>query len=311
MTTPFRGITAREGVLVQGSVGWGDFCPFVEYDDQTAVQWLATAVEAATEGWPSPVRDRVPVNAIVPAVGAERAHQIVREAGCATAKVKVADGADSLADDIARVEAVRDALGPDGNLRIDANGSWDVDSAVANIRALDRAAGGLEYVEQPCHALDELVAVRRRVDVPVAADESIRGAEDPMRVALAGAADIAIIKCSPLGGVLRSLEVADASGLPCVVSSAVETSVGLASQLALAAALPELTYACGLGTLSLLTDDVVDVGASLRPKDGCLSVPSVRPSPDLEKVATLQPNTVRTQWWIDRLERAYRLLLTK
>lgn len=304
MRTRFRGITVREGMLVQGPLGWGEFCPFVEYDDAESAPWLATAVEQATVGWPEPVRERIPVNCTVAAVGPDRAHAIVAGSGCGTAKVKVADHPGSLAEDIARVEAVRDAIGPAGAIRVDANGAWDVDTAVAHIRSLDEAAGGLEYVEQPCRTLDELVAVRRRVDVRIAADESIRRAEDPMRVAVAGAADIAVIKCTPLGGVRRALRVADAAGLPCVVSSALETSVGLAAQLALAGALPELDLACGLGTLALLDGDVVAGGAALHPVDGHLPVPRTPPRPDpalLDEYALTDRQRVR--WWRDRLTR--------
>jgi hypothetical protein len=204
MTARFRGITVREGVLIQGPAGWGEFCPFAEYDDHVAASWLATAVESAVLGWPAPVRERISINATVPTVGPERAHQIVAASGCRTAKVKVADHPDSLAEDCARLEAVRDALGPDGFVRVDANGLWDVDTAVVWIPELDRASGGLQYVEQPCRTIEELAAVRRRVQVPIAADESIRRAEDPLKVAVAGAADIAVVKCTPLGGVRRS-----------------------------------------------------------------------------------------------------------
>jgi O-succinylbenzoate synthase len=309
MTERFRGITVREGMLIQGPAGWGEFCPFADYDDHVSTSWLATAIEAATGGWPEPVRDRIPINATVPAVGPERAHQIVTASGCHTAKVKVADHPDSLAEDLARVEAVRDALGPSGAIRVDANGLWDVDTAVAQIKALDRAAGGLEYVEQPCRTIEELAAVRRRVNIPIAADESIRRAEDPMRVAVAGAADIAVIKCTPLGGVRRSLEVAAAAGLPCVVSSALETSVGLAAQLALAGALPELNYACGLGTLSLLTADVVPSPGSLTPVGGYLPVPRTPPIPDpdlLERYRLDDP--AQERWWRERLARTWELV---
>ncbi|WP_082870662.1 o-succinylbenzoate synthase [Nocardia terpenica] len=270
LRTRFRGITVREGVLVEGPRGWGEFCPFPEYDDREAAGWLATTVEQIEAGWPEPVRERIPVNCTVPAVGPERAHAVVAASGCHTAKVKVADHPDSLAEDLERVAAVRDALGPGGSIRVDANGRWDVETAVAHIRRIDRAAGGLEYVEQPCRTIEELAAVRRRVDVPIAADESIRRAEDPLRVAVAGAADIAVLKCTPLGGVRRALRVAEAAALPCVVSSALETSVGLAAQLALAGALPHLDFACGLGTLNLFDGDVVT--DSLRPVDGHLLV---------------------------------------
>jgi o-succinylbenzoate synthase len=304
LRTRFRGITVREGMLIEGPVGWGEFCAFDDYDDRESASWLATAVEQCTTGWPEPVRDRIPVNCTVPAVGPERANELVAASGCRTAKVKVADHPESLAEDLARVEAVRDALGPDGAVRIDANAVWDVDTAVDHIRRLDRAAGGLEYVEQPCRGLDELAAVRRRVDVRIAADESIRRAEDPLRVAVAGAADVAVIKCTPLGGVTRALRVAEACGLPCVVSSALETSVGLGAQLALAGALPELDFACGLGTLSLFTGDVVADSDSLRPVDGYLPVPRAPVAPDRALLDAYGPaDPRRAAWWRDRLGR--------
>ncbi|MEJ3657441.1 o-succinylbenzoate synthase [Actinomycetes bacterium KLBMP 9759] len=304
MTTRFRGITVREGMLVEGPAGWGEFCPFPEYDDAEAAGWLATAVEQCTAGWPAPLRDRIPVNCTVPVVAPERAHAIVVASGCRTAKVKVADHPDALAEDVARLEAVRDALGPSGAVRVDANGVWDVGSAVAWITRLDVAAGGLEYVEQPCRTIEELAAVRRKVDVRIAADESIRRADDPLKVAVAGAADIAVIKCTPLGGVRRSLQVAEAAGLPCVVSSALETSVGLAAQVALAAALPTLEFACGLGTLSLLDGDVVPAAEALRPVDGYLPVPQTPPVPAPELLDRFeQRDEQRAGWWRARLER--------
>jgi O-succinylbenzoate synthase len=312
LTERFRGIRVREGVLLRGPAGWGDFCPFPEYGDDVAAAWLAAALEAATAGWPAPVRDSVAVNAIVPAVSPGRAREIVAASGCRTAKVKVADHPASLAEDEARVAAVRDALGPGGAVRVDANGAWDVGTAVAHLRVLDRAAGGLEYAEQPCTTIEELAAVRRRVDVPIAADESIRRAEDPMRVAVAGAADLAIVKCTPLGGVRRALAVAaavaDAAGLPVVVSSALESSVGLAAQLAFAGALPRLDHACGLGTGSLLADDVVAPEHRLLPRDGRLPVPAVPPVPDPAAVERLMPDGGRAAWWHARLARAWESL---
>ncbi len=209
LTTRFRGITVREGVLIEGPSGWGEFCPFADYDDRESVPWLAAAMEAAEAGWPEPVRDRVPVNCIVPAVGPERAQEIVRASGCATAKVKVADGPGSLPADLERVAAVRDALGLAGAVRVDANAAWTVDEAVAAIAALDRAAGSLQYVEQPCRTVDELAAVRRKVDVPIAADESIRRAEDPPRVAVAGALPRLEMACGLGTGALLTADVVD------------------------------------------------------------------------------------------------------
>jgi O-succinylbenzoate synthase len=233
------------------------------------VPWLAAAVDSAERPWPEPVRDRIPVNCTVPAVSPEHAAEIVRRSGCTTAKVKVAERGQVLADDLLRVEAVRDALGPSGRVRIDANGAWSVDDARIAINTLD-AVGNLEYVEQPCATVEELAKLRLAIDVPIAADESIRHAEDPLRVAELEAADVAVLKVQPLGGVHACLEIAEKLGLPVVVSSAVETSVGLAAGLALAAALPELPYACGLGTTSLLESDVV--ASPLVPVDGHLPV---------------------------------------
>jgi O-succinylbenzoate synthase len=268
MRTRFRGITVREGALIEGPAGWGEFSPFAEYGPRECARWLGCALEAALAGWPEPVRDRVPVNVTVPAVGPEQAHEIVAGSGCGTAKVKVAEPGQPESADVARVEAVRDALGPAGKLRIDANGGWDVDRAARMLRVLGRF--GLEYAEQPCASLDELAALRRLVDVPLAADESIRRAEDPLAVRAAGAADIVVIKAQPLGGVRSGLEIAAACGLPVVVSSALESSVGLAAGVALAAALPDLDYACGLATMSLLTGDVT--AQPLAERDGQLPV---------------------------------------
>jgi O-succinylbenzoate synthase len=254
MRTRFRGVTVREGMLVRGRAGWGEFSPFPEYGPRECARWLSAAREAADVGWPAPLRGRVPVNVTVPAVGPEQAREIAASSGCRTAKVKVAERGQTAADDIARVEAVRDGLGPGGRVRVDANAGWDPDTAVRVLKAL----GELEYVEQPCPTLPELAEVRRRSGVRVAADESIRKAEDPLRVRAAEAADVVVLKVQPLGGVRPALRVAEACGLPVVVSSAVDTSVGLAAGLALAAALPELPFACGLNTLRLMAGDVVD-----------------------------------------------------
>ena len=297
MRTRFRGIAVREGMLLRGRAGWGEFSPFLEYDATVAEPWLRAAVEAAAGDWPDPVRDRVPVNVTVPAVDPGAAHAIVRAGGCTTAKVKVAEPGQSTEDDEARLEAVRDALGPSGAIRVDANGAWDVDTAIRVTSLLDRAAGGLEYVEQPCATVEELALVRRRVSVPVAADESIRRAEDPYRVRDLEAADIAVLKVQPLGGVRACLRIAEDIGLPVVVSSALETSVGIAAGVALAAALPDLPYACGLATVQLLTDDVVR--EPLLPSDGWL--PVVRPEVDDARLAALAAGEERTAHWTARL----------
>jgi O-succinylbenzoate synthase len=297
MRTRFRGITVREGMLARGPAGWGEFSPFLEYDARVAAPWLRAAREAALEGWPAPLRETVPVNVTVPAVGPEAAHRIVVAGGCRTAKVKVAEPGQSPAEEEARLEAVRDALGPDGRIRVDANGLWSVDDAVARIATLDRAAGGLEYVEQPVADVEDLARVRRRVDVPVAADESIRRAEDPYRVRDLEAADVAVLKVQPLGGVRACLRIAEDIGLPVVVSSALETSVGIAAGVALAAALPELPYACGLATVQLLTDDVAV--RPLLPVDGALPVGPAEV--DLGALARLAASRERDEHWRARL----------
>lgn len=268
MRTRFRGVTERAGVLLEGPAGWGEFSPFPDYGPHVAARWLAAAREAAERGWPTARRAAIPVNATVPAVGPDEARRIVAASGCATVKVKVAERGQAEGEDLARVEAVRDALGPTGRIRVDANGAWDVDTAARVLGLLERY--GLEYAEQPVATLEEMAALRRRVDVPLAADESVRTARDPLRVAGLEAADLVVLKVQPLGGVRRALEVAEACGLPVVVSSAVETSVGLAAGVALAAALPDLPYACGLGTAWMLAGDVV--ADPLVPVDGMLAV---------------------------------------
>ena len=307
----FRGLLEREALLLRGPTGWGEFSPFVEYDDAESARWLAAAVEAATAPPPTAVRALIPVNATVPAVpAAEVGDVLARFAGCTTAKVKVGEPWQSLADDVARVAEVRVALGSVGRIRVDANGAWDVDQALRALTAL--APYGLEYAEQPCATLDDLgrlrvALARARVDVLVAADESIRKADDPLKVAAAGSADVVVLKVAPLGGVRTALRVAEQCGLPVVVSSALDTSVGIAAGVALAAALPELPYACGLGTAALFARDVVD--PPLRPTGGGIEVArALATSPDPGRLADLAAPADRQRWWRDRLERCAALL---
>ena len=291
-TTRFRGVTHREGWLLHGPAGWGEFSPFAEYPPEVAARWLRAAVAAATVPPPAPVRGAVAVNVTVPAVAPDDAAARVRAAGCTTAKVKVAEPGQDLAQDVARVAAVRDALGPDGRIRVDANAAWDVATAAHALERLDAAAGGLEYAEQPCRGIDELRDLRGRTRVRLAADESLRTAADPVAAAraVAGAVDVVVLKVQPLGGTADALRLAEAAGLPAVVSSALETSVGLAVGLELALALPGLEGACGLGTAALLAEDVV--ADPLRPVAGQLRA---RPRPVPTEVAP--PDDV------DRLER--------
>ena len=305
----YLGFTGCEGMLVEGPQGWGEFNPPESVADVRAARYLTAAIEAGTVGWPDPVRGRVPVAVAVPAVEPALAATIAGTGGCRTADVRVARRPGSLDDDVARVAAVRAALGPDGVIRCDAGGGRDVDTAVAAVTALDRAAGGLEFVEQPCATLAELAEVRRRVDVRIAVDETIRDAPDPFGLALAEAADIAVLTVNALGGVRRAMRMAEMCGLPCVVSAEPDSSLGLAGGLALAGALPELAGACGLGTAAVLVGDVVSPGRSLLPVDGHLPVAPMPPPPDRDVLAGFAlRDDARIGWWRERL-RAVRELI--
>jgi O-succinylbenzoate synthase len=297
MRVRFRGITTRELVLIDGPAGWGEFGAFLEYGDAEAAHWLAAALDSAYRKPPPARRDRIDVNATVPAVDAARVPEILaRFPGARTAKVKVAEPGQTLDDDVARVDAVR-ALVP--TVRVDANGAWTVDQAIAAAAAL----GPLEYLEQPCATVDELAQLRRRVDVPVAADESIRKAGDPLAVVRAGAADIAVLKVAPLGGISAMLKIAAQIDIPVVVSSALDSAVGIAIGLAAAAALPNLDHACGLGTGRLFAEDVCE---PVAPVDGYLPVGPVTPDP--ARLQGLAAPPQRRQWWIDRIRACYPLL---
>ncbi|WP_127473056.1 o-succinylbenzoate synthase [Microbacterium sulfonylureivorans] len=299
----FRGIDVREAVVFEGPEGWTEFSPFAEYDDAEAAAWLAGAIDFGWMPQPAPVRAEIPVNATVPAVDAASVPAILaRFDGCRTAKVKVAEPGQRLADDVARVQAVREAMGPEGRIRVDANGAWNVDEAERALHAL--AECDLEYAEQPCATVDELAELRRRVKymgIPIAADESVRKASDPVAVARAGAADLLIVKAQPLGGVNRALAIVAEAGLPAVVSSALDTSIGLSMGVTLAGALPQLDYDCGLGTSSLFTADIVE--PALAPRGGVLPVGRIAPDPAL--LAEHAASDDRRDWWLARLARCY------
>lgn len=306
LVTRFRGIDHREALLLRGPEGWTEFSPFLEYDDAEASVWLAAALDFGWRPQPAPVRERVPVNATVPAVAAEDvAAVLARYDGCRTAKVKVTERGQSLRDDVARVRAVRAAMGPEGRVRLDANGGWNIDEAEHAVHAL--AEFDLEYLEQPCAEVAELAELRERLadwGIPIAADESVRKAADPLAVARAGAADLVVVKAQPLGGVGAALRIVAESGLPAVVSSALDTSIGLSMGLTLAAALPDLPYDCGLGTASLLAADVV--AAPLQPAGG--SLPVGRVEADAGLLAQHAASAERRDWWLDRLERCHAIL---
>ncbi len=302
----FRGINTREALLLQGPFGWTEFSPFVEYDDAEAATWLAGALDFGWHETPPALRTSITVNATLPAVPASAVAAVLsRFPGCRTVKVKVAERGHVLADDIERVAAAREVLGAGGRLRIDANGGWGVDQAEGAIRML--APYDLEYVEQPCATVPQLSELRARIadlGIPVAADESVRKASDPLAVARAGAADILVIKAQPLGGIAAAMRIVADAGLPVVISSALDTSVGLSMGAHLAAAVAELEFDCGLGTAALLAADVT--AQPLLPVDGAIPVRRVEVSEDLlERYAA---SADRTTWWRERLERCRALL---
>ncbi len=302
----FRGITVREALLLRGPEGWTEFSPFVEYDDAEAATWLEAAIDFGWVPQPEPLRTTVRVNATIPAVGVEAvAGVLARYPGCRTVKVKVAERGQTLPDDVARVSAVRRELGSEGRIRVDANGGWGVDEAERALRTL--AEFDLEYAEQPCASVQELANLKERIEdlgIPIAADESVRKAFDPLAVARAGAADILIIKAQPLGGISAARRIVADAGLPVVVSSALDTSVGLSMGAFLAASIPDLDYDCGLGTAALLAADVIPY--PLLPVDGTIPVSRVEPTEDLLVRYAAPPE--RTAWWLERLTRCRRLL---
>ena len=297
MRVKFRGITVRELALIDGPAGWGEFGAFLEYEPPEAAAWLAAAIEAAYTERPTTHRDRIPINATVPAVTVAQVPDVLaRFPGARTAKVKVAEPGQTLADDVARVNAVREQV---PTVRVDANGGWSVAEAVDAARALT-ADGPLEYLEQPCATVPELAELRRTVDVPIAADESIRKADDPLHVVRSGAADVAVLKVAPLGGVAALLEIARQIDIPIVVSSALDSAVGIGRGLLAAGALPDLRHACGLGTGGLFVEDVVE---PLTPVDGYLPVSAATPDP--ARLAALAAPAERRQWWIDRIKACF------
>ena len=302
MRVRFRGITVREVALIDGPAGWGEFGAFLEYEVAEDAHWLASAIESAYGTGLPALRDRIRINATVPAVPAAQVPEVLaRFPGVTTAKVKVAEPGQTLADDVARVNAVRAQI---PTVRVDANGGWTVEQAVAAAAALT-ADGPLEYLEQPCATVAELAAVRARTDVPVAADESIRKAADPLAVVRARAADIAVLKVAPLGGVRALLDIAAQIDVPVVISSALDSAVGIAAGLAAAAALPRLEHACGLGTGGLFVDDVAD----LHPVDGTLPVTDIAPDP--ARLVALAAAPDRRDWWIGRVRQCHALLASR
>lgn len=307
MRVKFRGITQREALLIQGPAGWGEFSAFTEYQAEEASRWLAAGIEAAYQAFPEPLRTKIPVNATLPAVHASEVGAVLERYDAPhTIKIKVAEQGQGLADDIARVAEAR-RLYPQAELRVDANMGWDINQAVHALKELSQF--DLQYAEQPVPGIIGLAKVREQlrnagVELKIAADEAVRKHTDPLEVSRLGAADLMVIKAQPLGGINAVLEIAQQAELDVVVSSALDTSVGLAQAAALASALPELPYACGLSTGTLLADDVC--ADPLLATAGYLPVRRI--GADSAKLQSLRPEGSRVQWWKDRLAQCYERL---
>ncbi len=307
LRSKFRGVTFREALLFKGSARYAEFSPFLEYEDQEASVWLKAALEFANSPINKPLRDTIEINATLPAVSEAKIAGVLENFGSfKTVKIKVSETGQNLEDDLARITAVKN-LYPEARIRLDANGGYSMEQAIALLQKLDGIP--IEYFEQPVSTVEELLELKKvmvssGLGVKIAADESIRKASDPILVSESGAADIAVLKVQPLGGISRSLEIASQMNMEPVVSSALETSLGISQGLFLASQLPALTYACGLGTVSLLESDIAK--NPLIPVNGFLEVQEV----ELDKaaVAELAVDPERTDFWHRRLDRCLELL---
>ena len=297
--TNFRGISVREVALFKGEYGWGEFSPFLEYSEAECAPWLKCAIEAATKPRPKLFRQSIPVNGTLPALNdSDEIEGIVNSfPGVTTFKVKVGD---NLSEDIARLAKVR-VLRPEAKLRIDVNGNWSVADAVTNLRSIYENIGPLEYVEQPCATIEELRELKEKlqINIPIAGDEVLRKTRDPFAIDLKGAVDILILKVQPLGGIERAQKLAEHHKLPVVVSSALESAVGINYGLILAASFPELDFDCGLGTGSLLATNV----AELPIIDGQIHIREFEPEFSGHEVAP-----ERYEWWKNRVMKTAELL---
>ena len=292
-TTNFRGVTVREVALIHGEHGWGEFSPFLEYDDTESAPWLACAIEAATQPKPQLFRTEVAVNGTIPALNdREELERVVNSfPGVSTFKVKVGE---NLSEDIARINTIR-SLRPNATIRIDANGLWSVDQAVSFLQSV----GNIEYIEQPCATIEELRELKKQINVKIVGDEVLRKAKDPFAINLSGAVDYLMLKVQPLGGIKRAHKLAEHHNLPVVVSSALESAVGINHGLTLAASFKEMKFDCGLGTGSLLAKNV----AELPIIDGKIHISDVVPNLDGLEVAA-----DRYKWWKNRIMRTAELL---
>jgi len=291
--TNFRGIKIREVALFKGEYGWAEFSPFLEYEDAECAAWLACAIEAATQPRPKLFRSTINVNGTIPAIDDEKEiSKIVNlYPGVKTFKIKVGDNIEL---DLTRIKAVR-SLRPDSAIRVDVNGAWTVDQAVSFLKL----AGEIEYIEQPCASVEELRELKKRIDVKIAGDEVIRKAVDPFALDLNGVVDILMLKVQPLGGIKRIHNLIDHHKLPVVVSSALESAIGIDYGLVLAGSIDHLDYGCGLATGSLLAKDVANISID----SGQMKISSPTPIFD-----GLDVSIERFEWWKNRIMRTAELL---
>ncbi len=307
LRTKFRGLNDREMVLFEGPNGWAEWSPFVEYEAEEAAAWLAAAIEFAYGNLPTLNRKSIPVNATLPAVAPDQVAKVLGRFGSfKTVKIKVAEKGQTTTDDLARIAQVME-LYPHAKIRLDANGGYQVDEALELSKELVKRSVPLEYLEQPVQSIAEMAELRLKLDelgVKIAADESVRKVSDPLAVAHANAADVLILKAAPLGGIAPAIQIAREAGLPVVISSALESSVGLSMGAHLAAALPDLEFDCGLATAALLAGDVTR--NPLMPVDGQIEVRRVEV--DEELLNTFKTEEHREDWWLERLEACYKLL---
>ncbi len=293
MKTKFRGVTVREVALIQGEYGWGEFSPFLEYDDAESAPWLACAIEAATQPKPHIFHTEVAVNGTIPALNdKEELERVVNSfPSVSTFKVKAGTNAQ---EDVVRINTIR-SLRPHAKIRIDANGLLSVEQAVSLLQLV----GDIEYIEQPCATIQELRELKKRIDVKIVGDEVLRKAKDPFAIDLTGVVDYLMLKVQPLGGIKRAHQLAQHHKLPVVVSSALESAVGINYGLILAASFEDMNFDCGLGTGSLLAKNV----AQLPIVDGKIQISEVVPNLD-----GLDVSADRFEWWKNRIMRTAELL---
>jgi len=307
LRTKFRGLEEREALLFEGPNGWAEWAPFVEYTDEEAAVWLAAAIDFSYGELPILHRDRIAVNATLPAVSPDLVERVLTNFGAfSTVKIKVAETGQTITDDIARIQKVRE-LYPDSKIRLDANGGFEISQAIDLVNGLKTVGIEIEYFEQPVASIAEMAELRLQlshIGVKIAADESVRKVSDPLAVAQANAADILVLKAAPLGGISRALAIAAEAELPVVISSALDSSVGLSMGAYLAAAIPELEFDCGLATSALLAGDVTR--EPLRAENGFIDVRRVEV--DKSKLEIFKAQDHREDWWLERLERVYKLL---